>query len=115
MKLNHPQGQAAEDQALAYLQQQGCQLIERNWHCKHGEIDLIMLSGCLLLFIEVKYRKNRGFGGAAYSISPSKLLKLQRSVEYYLQKHGLNHAPCRLDAVLIEGNGPPEWIQNITG
>ena len=54
MKLNHPQGQAAEEQALAYLQQQGCQLIARNWHCKHGEIDLIMLSGCLLLFIEVK-------------------------------------------------------------
>ena len=40
-------------------------------------------------------------------------MKLQRSVEYYLQKHGLNHAPCRLDAVLIEGDGQPEWIQKL--
>lgn len=113
MKLNHPQGQAAEDQALAYLQQQGCQLIERNWHCKHGEIDLIMLSGCLLLFIEVKYRKNNRYGGAAYSITPSKLRKLQTTAELYLQQHPYNGA-CRIDALLIEGNLPPQWIQNIT-
>ncbi len=113
MKLNHPQGKAAEDQALAYLQQQGCQLIERNWHCKHGEIDLIMLSGCLLLFIEVKYRKNNRYGGAAYSITPSKLRKLQATAELYLQQHPHNGA-CRIDALLIEGNLPPQWIQNIT-
>jgi len=113
MKLNPPQGQAAEDQALAYLQQQGCQLIARNWHCKHGEIDLIMLSGCLLLFIEVKYRKNNRYGGAAYSITPSKLRKLQTTAELYLQQHPHNGA-CRIDALLIEGNLPPQWIQNIT-
>lgn len=113
MKLNHPQGQAAEDQALAYLQQQGCQLIARNWHCKHGEIDLIMRSGCLLLFIEVKYRKNNRYGGAAYSITPSKLRKLQTTAELYLQQHPHNGA-CRIDALLIEGNLPPQWIQNIT-
>ena len=115
MRLNHKQGAAAEDAALAFLQAKGCSLLARNWHCAYGEIDLIVKNGGTIVFVEVKYRKNRGFGGAAYSISPSKLLKLQRSVEYYLQKHGLNHAPCRLDVVLIEGDGPPEWIQNITG
>ena len=104
MRLNHKQGAAAEDAALAFLLRKGCSLLARNWHCAYGEIDLIVKNG-----------GNRGFGGAVYSISPSKLLKLQRSVEYYLQKHGLNHAPCRLDAVLIEGDGQPEWIQNITG
>ena len=115
MRLNHKQGAAAEDAALAFLLDKGCSLLARNWHCAYGEIDLIDKNGGMIVFVEVKYRKNRGFGGAAYSISPSKLLKLQRSVEYYLQKHGLNHAPCRLDAVLIEGDGQPEWIQNITG
>ncbi|MDK4679899.1 YraN family protein [Kingella negevensis] len=114
MKLTHPKGKVAEDQALQFLQANGCQLIARNWHCPYGEIDLIMLSGCILLFIEVKYRKNKQFGGAAYSITPSKLNKIQRSAELYLQQNPHNGA-CRLDAVLIEGNAPPQWITNITG
>lgn len=115
MRLTHQQGIAGEDAALAFLQHQGCRLIARNWHCAYGEIDLIVKNDNMILFVEVKYRKNPHFGGAAYSISASKLLKLQRSVEYYLQQHGLNHTPCRLDAVLIQGNQPPEWVQNITG
>ncbi|WP_416191500.1 YraN family protein [Neisseria sp. CCUG12390] len=115
MRLNHKQGAAGEDGALAFLEKQGCKLVARNWHCAYGEIDLIVKNGNMILFVEVKYRKNQQFGGAAYSISPSKLLKLQRSVEYYLQQHRLNHVPCRLDAVLIQGNRPPEWVQNITG
>lgn len=114
MKLNHPTGQAAEDRALAYLQTQGCQLIARNWHCPHGEIDLIMQHGNHLIFIEVKYRKSQAYGGAAYSITPKKLAKLQSSIEYYLQINQLN-IPCRLDAVLLQGNTAPQWLQNITG
>ncbi|ASK27519.1 YraN family protein [Neisseria chenwenguii] len=115
MRLNHAQGAAGEDAALAFLESEGCRLLARNWHCAFGEIDLIVENDGMILFVEVKYRKNSRFGGAAYSISPSKLLKLQRSVEYYLQRHGLGGKPCRLDAVLIEGNAAPVWVQNITG
>ena len=114
MKLNHPTGQAAENRAWAFLQAQGCRLIARNWHCPHGEIDLIVQQGNILIFVEVKYRKSSAFGGAAYSIVPSKLAKLQRSAEYYLQINQLN-TMCRLDAVLLQGNESPQWIQNITG
>ncbi|ASP16525.1 YraN family protein [Neisseria sp. 23W00296] len=115
MRLNHPQGQAAEDAALAFLQRQGCRLVERNRHCPHGEIDLIMESGGVLLFVEVKYRKSAAFGGAAHSITPSKLVKLQKSAELYLQQHPKRGRACRIDAVLIEGNAAPVWLQNITG
>lgn len=114
MKLTHPTGKAAEDRALAFLQTQGCELVARNWHCPYGEIDLIMRLGDKLLFIEVKFRKSAAFGGAAYSITPSKLAKLQRSIEYYLQINQLN-TPCRLDAVLLQGNNAPQWLTNITG
>lgn len=114
MKLNHPIGQAAEDRAWAFLQAQGCELVARNWHCPHGEIDLIVKLANTLIFVEVKYRKSQSFGGAAYSITSSKLAKLQRSVAYYLQINSLN-IPCRLDAVLLQGNTPPNWIKNITG
>ncbi|MDO4998332.1 MAG: YraN family protein [Neisseria sp.] len=114
MRLNHPQGIAAENRALAFLEAQGCRLHERNWHCPFGEIDLIVQQGKTLIFVEVKYRKNNNFGGAAYSISPSKLAKMSRSAEHYLQSKKLN-LDCRLDAVLIEGDGEPVWLHNITG
>lgn len=114
MKLNHPTGQAAEECALAFLLEQGCELVERNWHCPYGEIDLIMRLGDKLLFVEVKFRKTQAFGGAAYSITPNKLAKLQRSAEYYLQIKQLNTA-CRLDAVLLQGTASPQWITNLTG
>ena len=114
MKLSHPAGRAAEERALQFLQQQGCLLRERNWHCRHGEIDLIMQHGETLLFVEVKFRRSNAFGGAAYSITPAKLQKLQRTAEHYLQQHPHGGA-CRIDAVLIEGSEPPQWIQNLTG
>lgn len=115
MKLQHPQGIEAENRACHHLQQNGCTILNRNWHCPFGEIDIIAQHGSQLLFIEVKYRKNKQFGGAAYSITPSKLAKLQRSIEYYLQQNKIKNTPCRLDAILIEGTQTPHWIQNLTG
>lgn len=115
MRLNHKKGAAGEDAALVFLKANGCTLVARNWHCAFGEIDLIVKNGNMILFVEVKYRKSSSFGGAACSITPSKLLKLQKSAAFYLQQNGLNNAPCRLDAVLIQGNQTPEWVQNITG
>lgn len=115
MRLNHPQGEAAENRALRFLQERGCVLVARNWHCPFGEIDLIVRQGKTLLFVEVKYRKNAAFGGAAYSIGAGKLAKMRRSAELYLQQSGQTAAECRLDAVLIEGNAAPVWLQNITG
>lgn len=115
MRLNHTAGVAAENAALAFLQKNGCTLLARNWHCAYGEIDLIVRHGRQLVFVEVKYRKNNRFGGAAHSITPAKLAKLQRSAELYLQQHQLHHTHCRLDAVLIQGNDTPLWLHNITG
>ena len=107
-------GNAAEDTACAFLQAQGCNILARNWHSRHGEIDIIAEQDGCVLFVEVKYRKTPAYGGAAYSITPSKLAKLHTTAEQYLQSR-YDHPPCRLDAILIEGNQAPVWIQNITG
>ena len=115
MRLNHQQGSAGEYAALAFLEAQGCKLIARNWHCPFGEIDLIVKHGKILVFVEVRYRRSNAFGGAAASITPAKLAKLSRSIDYYLQTHKLGNPSCRLDAVLIEGNQTPRWLTNITG
>ncbi|WP_312266673.1 YraN family protein [Neisseria sp.] len=115
MRLNHKQGCAGEDAALAFLQAQGCKLIARNWHCPFGEIDLIVKHGKILVFVEVRYRRSQAFGGAIASITPAKLAKLNRTIDYYLQTRQPGNIPCRLDAVLIEGDSPPVWLTNITG
>lgn len=115
MHLNHPQGAAAEETAWQYLRRRGCRLVARNWHCPFGEIDLIVIHQNDLVFVEVRYRAGQTFGGAAASITASKLGKLQRSATYYMQTHDCLNRSCRIDAVLLEGTQPPQWLHNITG
>ncbi|SMF03953.1 YraN family protein [Pseudogulbenkiania subflava] len=105
-------GRQAEDRALAFLQQQGLRLVERNWQCKGGEIDLVMRDREYWVFVEVRHRADQRFGGAAASITPAKLRKLTLAAGVYLSSRGID-APCRFDAVLSHGNGAPEWLKNI--
>ena len=81
------QGNAGEDEALAHLQQHGLVLVERNFRCKGGEIDLIMRDGKGLVFVEVRQRAGRGFGGAAASVTPAKRRRLINAAQYYLLRH----------------------------
>jgi putative endonuclease len=106
------QGNAAEQLAATFLQQKGLTLLEKNFRCKHGEIDLIMRDGKTLVFVEVRLRSNPNFGSAATSIDQSKQGKLTRTAEYYLQIHG--DSACRFDAVLMQSIdiNAVEWIKN---
>lgn len=106
------QGLAAEQIAATFLQQQGMTLLEKNFGCKYGEIDLIMRDANSLVFVEVRLRRNADFGGAAMSINLSKQRKLARSAEYYLQIHG--NCACRFDVILMRSVdiNTVEWIQN---
>lgn len=110
------QGNLAEAVAATFLQARGLTLLESNFRCRHGEIDLIMLQGKILVFIEVRLRSYSMYGGAAMSIDASKQNKLRRTAEFFLQTHA-NHygnAPCRFDAVLMQHPtiDAIEWIQN---
>ncbi len=104
-------GRDAEARALAFLQQQGLTLIEKNFRCRAGEIDLIMHDAQTLVFIEVRSRKNQHFGGAAASVGPVKQQRLWRSASLYLLKYPKPPA-CRFDLVAIEGNDL-RWMKNI--
>lgn len=105
-------GNAAEQLAATFLQQKGLRLIEKNFRCPHGEIDLIMHDGKMLVFVEVRLRSSANFGGAAVSINQSKQQKLTRTAERYLQIHG--NTACRFDVVLMQSTNinAIEWIQN---
>ena len=105
-------GQAAEKIAAEYLTAQGLKLITSNYRSRFGEIDLIMQDGASLVFIEVRLRKNKTFGGAEESITQSKQHKIVITAEYYLQQHG-NQA-CRFDALLMDKADVKSmtWIKN---
>lgn len=106
-------GDDKERLAEDYLTAKGFLLIERNFLCKAGEIDLIMKDQDFLVFIEVRYRENNDFGGALESITAGKQRKLRRAAEFYLlQQFGNTPPPCRFDVVGIEGENELEWIKN---
>lgn len=109
-------GQIAERRSLNYLKKQGLRLIQRNYHCRYGEIDLIMSEAETLVFVEVRYRSSQQFGGAVTSITSSKITKLRNTAEHYLMTNKLSEIDCRFDMVGLSGKlSKPEieWLKNV--
>ncbi len=109
-------GDAAEARALAWLQQQGLALVQRNYRvargpaARGGEVDLILRErDGTLVFVEVRSRSGAGHGGAAASIGAAKRRSIVLAARFYLQ--GLpSMPPCRFDVVAIDG-GQVEWLK----
>jgi len=119
MKLNpfsnrSTKGRVAEQLACDYLIKNGLKLIDKNFHSRYGEIDLIMQQQNTLVFIEVRYRKNQNYGGAKESVTPSKQQKIQKTALFYMQQKGREYN-ARFDVVAMSGNNKNlniEWIKN---
>ncbi len=93
-------GARAEAACCHYLLQQGLKLIDKNYRCRCGEIDLIMLDRQTLAFIEVRYRKNSTYGGAAASVTRVKQNRLRLTAEQYLQQNK-QYKYARFDVVAM--------------
>ncbi|HNR92629.1 MAG TPA: YraN family protein [Dokdonella sp.] len=109
-------GARYEDIALAHAERNGLRLVARNFNCRYGELDLVMCDGDVLAFIEVRYRRGHGFGGAVASVGASKRARLVAAARMFLQMHPqwVHHA-CRFDVVAIGGvAGHPtiEWLRD---
>lgn len=113
-KTNKSQiGKKYEDLACQYLKQQGLKLKACNVRFKVGEIDLIMLDQQQLVFIEVRFRQDDSFGGAAASVDSFKQSKLIKAASLYLQQEFGNNPPsCRFDVIAMENNEKIQWIKN---
>lgn len=114
-KTTRQKGSAAEDRALAHLQAAGLCLLVRNYRTPGrggGEIDLILRdTDGTLVFVEVRSRARRTFGGAGASIGSRKQQRIIFAARYYLMRLK-TPPPCRFDAVLIEGEGlAVEWLK----
>jgi putative endonuclease len=99
---NRAIGTEYEGRAFEYLERNGYRILERNFRCKIGEIDLIARNDGYLCFIEVKYRSTSSKGFPSEAITPSKIRKITRTAQYYMLLHKLpTDTPCRFDAVVI--------------
>lgn len=107
-------GPAAEALAAEFLQARGLAIVERNYRCRGGEIDLIARDGETLIFVEVRMRSGAAFGGAAASITAAKRRRLAFAALHYLARLD-REPPCRFDAVLLAGLDPRriEWLVDI--
>ncbi|SEN30526.1 putative endonuclease [Pseudomonas sp. ok272] len=107
-------GRDAEGLALKHLQQQGLRLLAQNWLCKRGELDLVMLDGDTVVFVEVRYRKNTQWGGALDSIDARKRQKLILAAQYFLQSESRwADSPCRFDVVAMDSTANDlNWLRN---
>jgi putative endonuclease len=112
MKTNRSErGNQAELLACEHLQSSGLRLLESNYHCRMGEVDLIMLDKNCYVFVEVRMRSSAQFGGALASITPSKQRKVRISAQHYLQSKNLfEKVPVRFDVVALNSQDI-EWIQ----
>ncbi|MBK9702689.1 MAG: YraN family protein [Betaproteobacteria bacterium] len=107
-------GAEAERLAAAFLERRGLVIVERNYRRRCGELDLVARDGATLVFVEVRLRRGRAFGGAAESITAAKRARLTRAAGLYLA--GLRDTPCcRFDAVLLDALDADriEWLQDV--
>ncbi|WP_367608040.1 YraN family protein [Legionella sp. W05-934-2] len=107
-------GKQAEKAAEQYLQAKGLTTIERNYLCKMGEIDLIMLDKDDLVFIEVRHRRSQAYGGAIGSITYAKQQKIWRTAQHFLQYNAQRYdCEYRFDVIAFQGSLEQVcWIKN---
>jgi len=94
-------GRKGESQARRYLIDKGWRPKDQNWHCRYGELDLIMWDGDELVFVEVKYRKNHDYGRPEEMVSFGKMKRMIKSAERYLFQKRLSHCFWRFDIVAV--------------
>ena len=111
-------GQVAEGWAQTHLEEHGLRLLARNWHCRLGELDLVMLDGDTVVFVEVRYRRHSAWGGAESSVDARKQARVCAAAQVFLQQQPrwARH-PCRFDVVAAtpgERTSPPRlnWIRS---
>lgn len=104
-------GASAEDRALRHLRGHGLELLTRNWRCRGGELDLVMLDRAALVVVEVRARSRSDYGGAVASIDARKHAHLVHAAQLFLAAHP-QHAEreLRFDVIAIEG-GTLHWLK----
>ena len=105
-------GAVAEDTAARLLERRGLRILARNYRTKGGEIDIVAADGDVVVFVEVRLRRNPRFGGAGATIDFRKQDRIVRAARHYLLS--MPACPCRFDAVLVSDDGI-DWVRDAFG
>ncbi len=108
-------GLRAERLAATFLEGKGLTILARNYRCRGGEVDLICQERRVLVFVEVRLRRNPGYGGAAASITRSKQARIILAARHYLASHAGQREPeCRFDCLLLNAlsEAAIEWVRD---
>ncbi len=112
-------GAANEALAAQHLQQHGLGLYQRNYHCRYGEIDLIMRNDKEWVFVEVRSRSRSLFASPLESIGPQKQRRLLITAEHFLAQQSSDQQSCRFAVVAVllhpGGRSEIEWLPNAFG
>lgn len=101
MYIRHEIGKLGEDLACKYLQNNGYQIVERNFEARQGEIDIVALDKKEIVFIEVKTRTNIRYGKPVEAVDANKQKHFIKTVEYYLYSRNLENEFIRIDVIEI--------------
>ncbi len=111
-------GRYGEALAVRYLREQGMKVLDRNWRCEHGEVDVVALDGDCLVICEVKTRRSSGFGEPVEAVTFAKAKRLRRLAAAYLAGHGegARVAQVRVDVVgILCPPGRPAVLRHVVG
>lgn len=111
MAQHNELGQWGEAQAARFLQQKGYAIIDNDWKSGHRDIDLIALDGNVIVFVEVKTRRNNNFAEPIDAVNYHKLQNLRRAINHYIKYRHVNNA-VRFDIIGIVGT-PEEGAPKI--
>jgi putative endonuclease len=101
MRIENALGRFGEDVAVAHLADDGYEIVDRNWRCRDGEIDIVARDGKILVFCEVKTRSSERFGTPAAAVVPRKAARIRRVAAAWLAEHGCSAHALRFDVVAV--------------
>jgi putative endonuclease len=106
-------GKQGEEVAERFLKQKGYKLVERNYRCSAGEVDLIVLDRRVIVFVEVKTRSGDRFGSPLEAVESRKQRKMMRAAQFFLAQKGLHQRDARFDVVGISWPGGEPLVEHI--
>lgn len=99
--------------ALAYLEERGYEIVERNYRTRHGEIDLVVRRDGTLVFVEVKLRRGRAYGDPLEAVDPRKQRAVRSMAERYLAEREPDFEELRFDVIGILAAGEPPKVTHV--
>jgi len=111
-KTGNVRGREAEDLACRFLRKRGARILERNYRCRLGEIDIIAQWADYLVFVEVRYRRSSRYGSGAETVTRRKQERVIRTAQFYLgSRSAARDKPARFDVISITARGSEHEIQ----